>query len=404
MGFVLSALPMHFPPPAIDPADTGDLLRRAAAVAERCAAHAAGRDRLAAGPPDGATPGFPTEEFGWIADAGLLASALPRELGGAGLQAGAGTMLPLLRLLKHVGRGCLPAGRIYEGHVNALQLLALFGSPAQLARAADDVHGHRRIFGVWNAEETGGVRLTEAGAGRWRLEGSKLFCSGAGHVARPIVTGRLPGGGWQMCLVPMDRLSPPMDYGWWQPVGMEATVSAAVDFTGIELGPEDLIGPPDAYYRDPWFNGGAIRFAAVQLGGAEALYDAARGYLQALGRTDHPAQRLRGAQMAMAIESGNLWLQGAAAAWERPLEEAPAIATYAAMTRTAVEAISQDVIRETERTVGARGMMRPCPFGRMVRDLTMYLRQPAPDAVVERIGRHVLEEAGPASAMWPSGL
>ena len=394
---------MHSPPPATAPTDTGELLRRAAAVADRCAQQAAGRDRLTAGPTDGAAPGFPTEEFGWIADAGLLAAALPRELGGAGLHAGAGTMLPLLRLLKHVGRGSLPTGRIYEGHVNALQLIALFGSSAQLARAAEDVHDHRRIFGVWNAEETGGVRLAEAGAGRWRLEGSKLFCSGAGHVARPIVTGRLPGGGWQMCLVPMDRISPPMDYGWWQPVGMEATVSAAVDFTGIELGPEDLIGPPDAYYRDPWFNGGAIRFAAVQLGGAEALYDAARGSLQALGRTDHPAQRLRASQMAMAIESGNLWLQGAAAAWERPPEDAPAIATYAAMTRTAVEAISQDVIRETERTVGARGMMRPAPFGRLVRDLTMYLRQPAPDAVIERIGRHVLEEACRASAMWPSG-
>ncbi len=390
---------VHAPPSAIDPAAADDLLARAAAVAKRCAEHAASRDAAA-----GTATEFPVEEFGWIADAGLLASALPRELGGAGLHAGPGTTLPLLRLLKHIGRGSLPVGRVHEGHVNALQLIVLFGSDEQLARAADEVHRERRIFGVWNAEEAGGIRFTDLGGGRVRMEGSKLFCSGAGHVTRPIVTGRLPDGGWQMAVVPMDRVCPrSIDHGWWQPVGMEATVSAAVDFTGIELGPEDLIGPPDAYYRDPWFNGGAIRFAAVQLGGAEALYDAARFYLQRLGRTDHPAQRGRASQMAMAIESGNGWLQGAAAAWERPPEDSPAITAYAAMTRTAIEAISQDVIRETERTVGARGMMRPDPFGRMVRDLTMYLRQPAPDAVIEKIGRHVLEDTRPACAMWPSG-
>ena len=382
----------------------GNLLARASAVAERCSEHAARTDGLPASPTaTGGGAGFPVAEFGWIADAGLLASALPRELGGAGFHAGAGTTLPLLRLLKHIGRGSLPTGRIYEGHVNALQLIALFGSEQQLARAAEDVFSHRRIHGVWNAEEAGGIRLVETGAGGVRMEGCKLFCSGAGHVSRPIVTGRLPGGGWQMCLVPMDKVAARIDHGWWQPVGMEATVSAVVDFTGIELGPEDLIGPPDAYYRDPWFNGGAIRFAAVQLGGAEALYDAARFHLQGIGRTDHPSQRLRASQMAMAIESGNLWLQGAAAAWERPPEESDAIATYAAMTRTAIEEISQQIIREVERTVGARGMMRPAPFGRMVRDLTMYLRQPAPDAIIERIGRHALENPREANVMWPSG-
>ncbi len=399
----LFTTPLHLSSFATESDAFSDVLNRARAVAERCSEHSARSDGSASGPVDGSRAGFPVAEFGWIADAGLLACALPRELGGAGLHAGPGTMLPLLRLLKHIGRGSLPVGRVYEGHINALQLIALFGSSEQLARAADDVHGQRRIFGVWNAEEAGGVQLVQAGDGRFRLEGSKLFCSGTGHVTRPIVTGRLPGGGWQMCLVPMDRVAPKIDHGWWQPVGMESTVSAAVDFTGIELGPDDLIGPPDAYYRDPWFNGGAIRFAAVQLGGAEALYDAARFYLQHLGRTDHPAQRSRASQMAIAIESGNVWLQGAAQAWERPPGESPAITAYAAMTRTVIEGISQDIMREVERTVGARGMMRPYPFGRMVCDLTMYLRQPAPDAVIERIGRHVLDDPNPACAMWPSG-
>ena len=270
-------------------------------MADRCAAHAARLDECAAHP---GADRFPTEEFRWLAEAGLLAAPLPREHRGGGLHGGSGTTLPLLELLMHVGRGSLPVGRIYEGHANALMLVALFGTKGQLARAADDVLAHRRIFGVWNAEEEGGVRLVNAGAGRYRMEGAKLFCSGAGHVTRPIVTGKLPGGGWQMCVLPMEAINPSIDAGWWQPMGMEATVSARVDFTGVELEPDDLLGAPDAYYRDPWFNGGAIRFAAVQLGGAEGLYDAARASLQQMRRTDHPAQRQRFSEMAMGIESG----------------------------------------------------------------------------------------------------
>ncbi len=391
---------MDKPPfPVPTPSSPGAILARAAEVADRCAAHTAWLDARP-GHPDAEI--FPVEEFRWIADAGLLAAALPREWDGGGLQAGPRMTLPLLELLRHMGRGSLPVGRIYEGHANALILVALFGTPGQLGRAADEVHAHRRIFGVWNAEEEDGVRLVALGAGRYRMDGAKLFCSGAGHVTRPIVTGRLPEGGWQMCIVPMEAVRPRIEHEWWQPVGMESTVSARVDFSGIELGPDDLLGGPDAYYRDPWFNGGAIRFAAVQLGGAEGLYDAARAYLQGLGRTDHPAQRQRFSEMAMGIEAGANWLRGAATVWERPPAEAAQISAYAAMTRMSIEQICLDTIRGVERSVGARGLMRPAPFGRLIRHLTMYLRQPAPDAVMERIGRYALNDPRPAHQHWPS--
>ena len=82
-----------------------------------------------------------------------------------------------------------------------------------------------------------------------------------------------------MCLVPMDRVDVAIDRSWWQPLGMRATASYRVDFTGVELGAEAMIGAPGDYYRQPWFGGGAIRFAAVQLGGADALFAAMRDYL-----------------------------------------------------------------------------------------------------------------------------
>lgn len=376
-----------------------DLLARASAVATRCAGLSAQRDR-----DNVAATGFPETEFCWLADAGLLAAPLPRRLGGGGLNGVQGGTLPLLQLLRLVGWGSLPVGRLYEGHVNALALVELFGTPDQQSQAAADVLDDRRVFGVWNAEEEPpgtGLRLQDLGDGRYRLEGGKIFCSGLGHVTRPIVGARREGGGWQMCLLPMERIAARMDHRWWQPIGMEATVSGSLDLTGIELSNDTLLGPPDVYYREPWFNGGAVRFVAVHLGGAQALYDAARAYLQAGGRTDHPIQRVRAAEMAMRIESGDLWLRGGAAVFERQPTVPQEVAAYVGMARLTVENIAQDVIRTVERMVGARGLMRPHPFARMIRDLTMYLRQPAPDAVMDRVGRHVLDHPGPAHQHWP---
>ena len=391
--------------PALPPPDA-DVLTRAAAVAEQCAAFSARRDDPAFCAPDGArAENFPTTEFGWLHAAGLLADPLPGSHGSTGINA-AGRWWTLLQVLKHVGRGCLPAGRLYEGHVNALALVERLGTPAQMVLAAGDVRAYGRVFGVWNADEDGpgaGLRLVDLGGGRYRMEGKKIFCSGAGHVARPIVGARWQGenGGWQLCLVPMEQVAARIDAAWWHPLGMEGSVSAAIDFTGIELGPETLLGGPNDYYQEPSFNGGAIRFAAVHLGGAEALYDAARTYLRQSGKADQAAQRIRFAELAIRLESGALWLRGAAASAERAPADAKEIVAYAAMTRTAIEAVCMDVIGGVERAVGARGLMRPWPFPRLIRDLAMYVRQPAADIIIDRIGRQALEDARPAHAMWP---
>jgi alkylation response protein AidB-like acyl-CoA dehydrogenase len=376
-------LPMTLPEPASSPLfDAGDFPDRAMALAGWLAAQAD------ADPEQGGA--FPVREFAGLADEGWLAVPLRRELGGRGLGSEPGSMAPLLQVLKQVGRGQLPVGRIYEGHVNALQLVQLFGTAEQCRVCADDVLNHRRIFGVWNAEgKTDGLQILPGDNGRFRLQGGN-----------PIVTGRLPAGGWQMCIVPMEQVAPRADHSWWRPLGMERTVSGAVDFSGVELGPGALLGPPDTYYREPWFNGGSIRFTAVQLGGAEALYDAARAFLRETGLADQPAQRMRCAQMAVAIESGDLWVRGAAMMAERPPESADSITAYAGLARMAMETICLDVLRLTQQCVGARGLLRPWPFERLIRDLTMYLRQPAPDVIVERIGRRVLEDARPASGQW----
>lgn len=370
------------------PADLSALLRR-------IAAHAPATD---------ADGDFPEDAFRWLADAGLLGITLP----GRSLDQTTANTPQLLQLLKRVGSANLAVGRVYEGHINALQLIRLYARPEQQQRWFADASERSRLFSVWNTQADNGIRIHALGDGHYRLEGAKTFCSGAGWVSRPLITGELltdgQPQGWQMVVVPTETVQElAEDRRFWQPLGMRASASFRLDFTGVELTKDDLLGSPNDYYRQPYFSGGAIRFAAVQLGAAEALFDATRTYLSELHRTNDVFQQTRLAEMAYLIESGNQWINAAGAKadeWIRDRADAAKIVAYANMTRTAIEEICLRVMPLAEKSVGARGLMRPLPFERIHRDLTFYLRQPAPDATLIDIGRYALTQPNDANDLW----
>ncbi len=400
MKVVNSARPLLETQP--HPLSISKLLIRSAEIADYAAKNAAKIDHVGA---------FPCREFEQIAAAGLLSAPLDRRLGGHGLGIETSVTRELLQILKQFGRGNLAIGRIFEGHVNALQLIQSFGTQAQVEAYARDARDRQKIFGVWNAEAADGVKIIPLANGRYQLEGCKTFASGSGYVDRPFVNGTLPDGRWQMCIVPMDQVLTVSDPSWWQPSGMRATASYKVDFSGVELDASALIGQPDDYYRQPWLSVGVIRFAAVQLGGAEALFDETRKFLQSLGRTQDPYQAERLGKIAIAIESGNLWLKGAAefvAAYAPifagsptvPHPQAEQLVAYANMVRSAIEQICMEVIQACERSVGTRGLLPPTPIERIIRDLTLYLRQPAFDAAFANVGHYVLTQQTAAERLW----
>jgi alkylation response protein AidB-like acyl-CoA dehydrogenase len=380
-----------------------DLFAKSAEIAQYCSTYAGAIDEQGA---------FPVREFEMIAEAGLLAVPLLPQWGGLGLGIDSSLMYELLLLLRLIGWGNLAVGRIFEGHVNALQLIQTFGTMEQIEQYAADACDRHHIFGVWNAEANDGVKILPVDKNRFRLEGSKTFCSGAGYVKRPFVNGEMDGR-WQMCVVPLEQVKTKDDASWWQPSGMRATASYKIDFSGVELTSESLIGQLGDYQKQPWLSGGAIRFAAAQLGGAEALMDATHQYLQTLGRTDDPFQSTRMGQMAIALESGKLWLKGAAdliADYDpifggdpnqpQSAQKADRLVNYVNMSRTAIEQICMDVIQLCERSVGTRGLMPPHSMDRIIRDLTLYLRQPGFDATLQSTGSFALSHSNPISSVW----
>jgi alkylation response protein AidB-like acyl-CoA dehydrogenase len=292
--------------------------------------------------------------------------------------------------LREAGRRDLAFGRLYEGHVNALQLVAMYGTEDQRRRADADV-ANDALFGVWNTQDRDGVHLTEAPDGSVVLVGRKTFCSGAGRVARALVTAQAGDGTSQMLLVPMDRVATAIDPSFWHPLGMEESDSYAIDFTGVRLDADACIGPRDAYMREPWFSAGAARFVAVQTGGLERLVDELATFLVAVDRDRDPIQNARLGECAVHARTAVLWTSACAQAWERfdadgdarPLHETVDAA------RVAVERAALALAERVERAVGARGLLEPHPFARGIRNLRMYLRQPAPDAALARVGTAV---------------
>ena len=343
--------------------------------------------------------GFPSAEFDALRAAGLLTVTLP----GAALDAKGSHTPEMLRLLKLVGRGNLSVGRIYEGHLNALLLIHLYGTDAQRKRYyADARAGH--LFGVWNTQMSDGVNFYRTADGGVTVVGSKSFCSGSTFVTRPIVTGVLNyeddrRGRWQMTVLPLDRHRVSVNEEFWNPLGMRNSVSYKIDFTGVKLAAEELLGGPECYGIQPHFSGGAIRFAAVQLGGAEALLDATHAFLRQNNRSDCPHQRRRVGEMAILVESGNHWLEKAGRINDAETDT-ECIVTYANMTRTAIADICTQCLQLAERSIGVRGMLHPEPLARLHADLSTYLRQPAPDATLDQVGQYHLENEPTTDHPW----
>ena len=362
-----------------------DLSARAAALAPRLLENAAAIDVEGA---------FPTDEFRWLREAGLLNAQVVRV-----------PTLELLQTLWHVGRGNLAVGRLVEGHVNALQLIGWFGTDEQKLRAFAEANDGQ-IFAVWNTQAANGIRF-DANEDNWHMSGAKTFCSGAGNVTRPIVTGE-NSAGWQMAIVPTERAHLEIDSSWWQPMGMRASASFAVDFGGTTLTNDDLLGVAGDYYRQPAFSGGAMRFCAVQLGGAASIVEQTRRFLRAAGRADDAFQRARVGRMTMKVQSGWQWLTDAARMWDelgaQPFESGAVAASrmvaFAAMMRLATEEICLDVMALCGQSVGARGLMRTEPFERLTRDLTIYLKQPHLDEIAGRVGSWALASESRADELW----
>ncbi|MGB5942306.1 MAG: acyl-CoA dehydrogenase family protein [Leeuwenhoekiella sp.] len=331
---------------------------------------------------------FPIDQFKQLFDEELLNITLPISQGGEGMGVNGGHN-ELLTALKSVGKRDLSTGRIYEGHLNALLLIAKYGTDAQKVKYYREAT-EGMLFGVWNTERNFEKLTLKRNGDDYSLIGAKTFCSGGRYIQRPLVTAGLEGCS-QMFILELDQYQDlEEDFSLWKPMGMKESASCRFDFTGRKVSRSQFLGEPDEYLKEPEFSGGAIRFAAVQMGGAERIADITLEHLRKTKRTDNPYQQHRLGRISILITSGRNWLEKAAeVADQSDLLDAEVIVNHAHMVRTAIQEICEEVIKIAQKAIGVQGMMEDHPLEKELRDLTVYLKQPGPDLTLANIGKYM---------------
>jgi alkylation response protein AidB-like acyl-CoA dehydrogenase len=347
------------------------LLDHVAALVPDLAAHAAALDE---------TPQFPRADFDALSEAGLLQASLPVSHGGHGFGEGGDGADYLCRMLVALGEGNLAVARLYEAHVNALQLAFRYGTDEMKQRCARDAAANQ-LFALWVTDPAGGGVRLQASGGAFVLAGAKAFCSGAGAASRALITAATPSG-IQMLIVPLEQARViPSNI---KLAGMRAAVTGSVDFTGMNVSRADFLGAEGDYLREPVFSAGAWRGSAGAVGGLTALVRLHRAEMLDRRRDADPHQRARFGQLLMAHETARLWLRRAAR--RACLEDGPAaeIVAYVNLARLAIEAACLDAVRLTQRSLGLGAFIAGHSAERICRDLAVYLRQPAPDETLDK--------------------
>ncbi len=316
---------------------------------------------------------FPAAEIGRLRRAGALSPALP--------VSGSGDPDDLAALLILAGQGNLSVGRILEAHVNALHAIARYGRPAD-----DD----GRLCALWVTDPpSGGLSMRRQG-NRIFLDGGKQFCSGAGYTDGALVTARDENGDTRMLVLRlgMGETATPLP----SPLqGMRAAVTGAVDFSGCETSAAALLGDPGDYLREPDFSAGAWRGSAVALGGLIALLEHGVAQLRQTGRFDNPHTQARCGLAIIARETCRLWVHAVARIAEDAAAPVGARVAMAGLGRIAVETACLDAIRLLQRSLGLPAFRQGSPVELICRDLSTYLRQPAPDEVLVEAAKWVAD-------------
>jgi alkylation response protein AidB-like acyl-CoA dehydrogenase len=338
---------------------------------------------------------FPAESLNRLASAGLLRATLPANLGGLGFGYGESGAVALLDLLQLLGEASLPVARLFEAHVNALQLICRYGGPALVHRAARDAAAGE-LFALWVTDPPADGLELRARHGTLVLTGGKAFCSGAGTATRALVTAATATGIRMLviALQPGTRVLPSaIKLG-----GMRAATTGSMDLAGLEVPADALLGEAGDYLREPVFSAGAWRSAAAALGGLTALVKLHREEIRRRGRATDPHQQARFGALLIAHETARLWMVQAARRGCLEDDGADAIVAYINLARLAVEAACLDGMRLSQRSLGLGAFIAGHPAERICRDLATYLRQPAPDETLAKAALHYFEAELPGAA------
>jgi alkylation response protein AidB-like acyl-CoA dehydrogenase len=275
-------------------------------------------------------------------------------------------------LLLELGRRDLSLARLAEAHWDAVAILADAGREPE----------PNVVYGVWASEIPGnGVDVSHAGGG-FRVNGTKMFCSGATLVDRALVTVVKP----EQLLVDVDLRANTgairFDESGWKTQAFSATHTATIAFSETRVSPESILGHPGFYLDRPGFWHGACGPAACWAGGAAGLVDFANKQ-----KRDDPHTTAHLAAMRSSVWALRTFLVNAGQEIDRDPEHRERAQIRALTVRHLVEQACSEILMRFARAYGPYPLAMNEDVAKRRQELDLYLRQSHAERDLEALGR-----------------
>jgi butyryl-CoA dehydrogenase len=333
---------------------------------------------------------------------GFLASCIPTAYGGLGLD-----MPTYIGVIRTIARGCANTAMTVHMHSTVMRFIDALGTEAQKRRYFAEVVEHGRLFGSWGSEPAVSLSRTflmetvaREDGDHYVVDGVKHFCTMALGASRYMVWCALEGGtdmgkALLQVLVPADASGIATD-GKWNTLGMRATFSPSVTFTGVRVAKDAALGDPGTALQLGVVESFALGYAAVYAGIAQGALAFAIDYAKRrivkpenIPVAHDPAVQRHVGELAAQLDAALLVLADSAERWEAAdVQERGVLGNKAKYLATeAGLAVTSRVIQ----VVGGRGAYKDFPAERAFRDLrTSTLMPPTVDRMLEGIGKNAL--------------
>ena len=349
-----------------------------------------------------------------LRESGLLALSIPVELGGSG--ASWSRVLGAVRRLAEVDSAL---AHLFAFHHLQMATVLLYGDAAQQDRLLGATARERLFWGnAVNPLDTR-ARLTSTPAGL-RLNGAKSFCSGARGSDRLVVSALRADDALVIFTVTTDRPGVRVLYDW-DNMGQRQTDSGTVEFTDVEVAPEDVLATPGP--------GAAPRLTLraclsqsilcnLYTGIARGALDAARAFMQTEVRpwptsgvahaTEDPYQVRRFGELHMLVRTAEMFTANAAARLDAAWAEGDAVtaATRADVAVAVAEAkvsgtqAALEVSSRIFEALGARATAARYGFDRFWRNARTHTLHDPIDYKLRDLGHFALRGEHPKPSLY----
>ncbi|OAJ62992.1 acyl-CoA dehydrogenase [Paraburkholderia ginsengiterrae] len=371
-----------------------DALRASAAQRDRDGGHAAGEKQ-------------------WIADAGLLTLAVPREVGGVGAR-----WPDIYDTIRQIAQ--VDSALAHLLGFTCLQVVSInvWGNPEQRARYLGGTVEGRWWWG--NAVNPLDTRLVARATsdGGYLLDGQKGFCSGTRGSQMMTFSAHNPATGNPVFGVLPTRREGITVHDDWNPIGQRQTDSGSVSFVQVRVEPHEVLKRADTPYASLRTLVSQLVLTNLFVGIAQGALDEARAYVTRHGKawiysgvdkaTDDPYLIQRFGEMRLQAVSAEALATRAAWLLEDAWQQGPSLAaeTRAQVALATSEAkivahrAALDISEKLFDACGARATHAPLALDRFWRNARVHTLHDPLDYRVRDVGRYALTGALPEVSLY----